>query len=256
MRCMPFRIRTPAPTNTLLTTVARIFTCLASTTGRDGLTSIAIFGTMMRRRQRRKPFSELPSHLTPVPCCRRQRLLAHEELGRRPIRNTALVQGYRPAMDTDQRGLLVRLLVVTGILISSLFSLVAVLSHAHSFILLRSIVFVASPVIFVLSLVLLVATVWRGVSIHGMPRMEAWWWLSAPYSTALPLSVRLFHAGDLGDILTLLVFLALITAVSSGAWMLVTIYHLTVSKRTTVNSKSVAMIAVVVLAGILWATTR
>src|SRR5947209_3462194 len=115
-------------------------------------------------------------------------------------------------METDRRKLLVRLLVATGILTSSLFSMVAVLSHADSFILLRSIVFVTSPVIFAVSLVVLVTTVWRGVSDHGMARMEAWWWLSAPYSTAFPLSVRMFHAGDLGDILTFLLFLALITA--------------------------------------------
>jgi hypothetical protein len=60
-----------------------------------------------------------------------------------------------------------------------------------------------------------------------------------------------FHMWEFEHPLVLLIILFYITALSSVAWVLVTIYQLTVSKTKTVNLKSAAMVSIVVLAGIL-----
>jgi hypothetical protein len=60
-----------------------------------------------------------------------------------------------------------------------------------------------------------------------------------------------FHMWEFEHPLVLLIIFFYITALSSVAWVLVTIYQLTVSKTNTVNLKSAAMVSIVVLAGIL-----
>ena len=60
--------------------------------------------------------------------------------------------------------------------------------------------------------------------------MNAWWWLSVPYSVILPLFVLVFRLKDsIPHTLGLFIYLAFLTTFSSAVWMLKTIYQLTVS---------------------------
>ena len=161
-------------------------------------------------------------------------------------------------MDTHQRRLRVALFVMTGIFILSLFLMLAALKPPpYSFISLGSTVLIASCLIFLLSPIVLLATVWRAVWLRDLDKMDGWWWLSAPFSLAFPLSMGILHMWEFGHPLALLVVFFFVTALSSVLWMLAMIWQLTVSKTSTVNRKNMAMMAVVVLAGIsLFALAR
>lgn len=154
-------------------------------------------------------------------------------------------------MDTHPSRLRVWLFVMTGIFTISLFLMLADLKPADSFKLQRSIILIVSFLIFLLSPVVLLVTVWWGVSFRRLDKMEAWWWLSAPFSLAFPVSMGILHMWEFGHPLALLIICFFVTALSSVVWMLATIYQLTISKTTTVNPKNAAMMAVVALAGIL-----
>jgi hypothetical protein len=121
----------------------------------------------------------------------------------------------------------------------------ATLKPADSHILIRAVVSLASSLIFLLSPVVLLGTVWWGVSFHRLEKMEAWWWLSAPFSMAFPISMATFQMWEFGHPLALFIVFFYICFLSS------TIYQLTVSKTSTINPRNTAMMAVVVLAGIL-----
>lgn len=152
---------------------------------------------------------------------------------------------------TDQTALLMRLLVINGVFILSVFSMVAslYLDRLHGW---PSVfLFFASLSIFSLSLIFLLATLFRGVAVHGMTKMDAWWWLSAPYSAVVPLSALVFHIKQPEEIFMVLALLAYVTTASSIVWLAATIYQLTISKKIA-GPNSAAMMGVVVLAGILW----
>jgi hypothetical protein len=159
-------------------------------------------------------------------------------------------------MERDQKSLQKRLSVITGLLIASLFSMMAVIRYWDSLSGLNGIVYMASLALFILSPIVLLWTAWRGVSVYGMAKMEAWWWLSAPYSVAYPLSMLMFQLQEFGHELAPFVLLSMLTTVSSAIWMLVAIYQLAVSRARNFTAKKKAMLALVVLAGILWATLR
>jgi hypothetical protein len=127
----------------------------------------------------------------------------------------------------------------------------AVLRFGRLFSWFHLIVFGASFLIFLLSPVVLLVNVWRGVSLHRLDKMDGWWWLSAPFSLAFPLSMGILHMWEFGHPLAFLVFFFFATALSSVVWLLATTFQLTVSKTMTINPKNVAMMVVVVLAGIL-----
>ena len=80
--------------------------------------------------------------------------------------------------------------------------------------------------------------------------------MSAPYTLAFPLSMLVFQLLEFGHTLALFVFLAMITTVSSGTWLLATIFQLALFETEGLTAKKKAMLAVVVLAGILWAILR
>jgi hypothetical protein len=149
--------------------------------------------------------------------------------------------------------LIASLFMSTGVLLISVLLMVGSLRPDKSFILLRSIILVASMLLLPLSYVFLLAIVWRGVKADAMNKLEAWWWLSAPYSVVVPLSAEVFHMENAADILMLLAVLAIMTTVSSIVWMLTTVYQLTISKKATLDPKSAAMTAIVLLACVLWA---
>jgi len=160
-------------------------------------------------------------------------------------------------MDTSQKRLLRPLLLITGVITASLFLMMADFRYGNSFPgLAAPIIFLASPALFVLSLVVLLGVVWIGVRVHGLEKMDALWWLSAPYSIAFPLSMLLFQIQGFGHSLAPLFLLCMITTLSSAVWMLATIYQLVASRMKNVGLKKMAMLAIVVLEGILWAALR
>ena len=76
-------------------------------------------------------------------------------------------------MDTHQRRLRVALFVMTGTFILSLFLMLAALKpSAYSFISQGSTVLIASFLIFLLSPIVLLATVWRGVWLRDLDKMD------------------------------------------------------------------------------------
>ena len=78
-------------------------------------------------------------------------------------------------MDTDQKGLLIRLLLITGVFIACPFSMMAIMTYGDSFPWwLNAVVIVASLPLLPVLLVVMSWTAWRGVTIHGMAKMEAW----------------------------------------------------------------------------------
>ena len=83
--------------------------------------------------------------------------------------------------------------------------------------------------------------------------MEAWWWLSAPYSATFPLTMALFHVSGDHDIVPLLAMLAAAMTLSAIGWMLTTIYQVRISKKVEIDRTKVTMMAVVVLACVAWA---
>jgi hypothetical protein len=152
-------------------------------------------------------------------------------------------------MTTDQERLWMPLLLMTGVFIASLFLMLAVFRYGDSF---PVIVMPASLPLFVLSLAFLVGTVWRGVLVHGITKIEAWWWLSAPYSFAFPLALLVFRLQEFGHPLALFYFLSAMTTLSLALWMLAKVYKLMISETRNCGLKDIAMLAVVALTGILW----
>ncbi|MGA8271871.1 MAG: hypothetical protein WB919_09975 [Candidatus Sulfotelmatobacter sp.] len=146
------------------------------------------------------------------------------------------------------------LLVVTGIFVSFQFAMMATFRPGDSFVFLRGIVILGSIPVFLLLIIALLATVWLGVRQHGLSKMEGWWWLSGPYPAAFYLSALLFHTPESEAILLPALF-AVIAGISSAAWMVATIYQLAIS-RTNLSSRNAAMMAVVVLTGILFAVAE
>ena len=159
-------------------------------------------------------------------------------------------------MEKGQNNLQVRLISTTGVFIACLFTMMAAFRYGNSSSGLGVILMITSLPIFVLSLMVLLGVAWRGVTVHGMDRMEAWWWLSTPYSVAFPLSMLVFQLQEFGHALALFVFFSIITTISSGMWMVATIYQVAASQGTSFTAKKKAMLALVALVGILWAILR
>jgi hypothetical protein len=156
-------------------------------------------------------------------------------------------------MAADQRKLLRRLLVSTGIFVFSVVSMVACLNVNGLNVLFRFTLAVISLPLVPVSAIVLIVVVWRGVSVHGMAKMDAWWWLSAPFSAAFPLSALVFRIHEADELVMVLAMLALMTTALSIAWLLATLYVLTISKKITLGRQCATMMAVVLLACALWA---
>jgi hypothetical protein len=162
-------------------------------------------------------------------------------------------------MGNKQRTVLNGLISITSVLVASLFSIMAAFRYGNSFpalVMLFIIVWPVSLLSFTLSLVLLPLIVWRGVTTYGMDKMEAWWWLSIPYSVAFPLSMVVFRMQEFGHPLALFVLLYMIATVSSAMWMLASIYKLTTSQTNTLTLKKAIMLGLVIIAGALLIAMR
>jgi hypothetical protein len=100
--------------------------------------------------------------------------------------------------------------------------------------------------------ILIVLVVWSARS-HRISKMEAWWWLSAPYAATVPLGAVVFHIQEGDGTLMLLAIGALVATLSSIAWMLTMIYQLAFSRKALINARLVLMMAIVLLAYAAWA---
>ncbi len=154
----------------------------------------------------------------------------------------------------DQRSPSIWLLSITGIFVASPFLVMASFSrYGNSFPVLSAIVLLVSLPLFVLSFVLLSMTAWWGVSFRGMTKMEAWWWLSAPYSIAFQFSVLVFARQEYGRALAPFFLVYMVDASSSAVWVLVTICQLAFSQTRLLTGNRKLMLAFAALATLPWA---
>lgn len=173
------------------------------------------------------------------------------ERKRRPMRAVA---PRTPDMAADHNHTFpTSVVITTGIFLTSVVSLMACFY-------MRDLIPAASAALCLLSLPLLplcfialVAVVLHGAKIDHIGKMEAWWWLSAPYAATFPLTALIFHIQQGDSTVMLLAMCALVATLSSIVWMLITIYQLAVSRRAMPGRSNTAMMAVVLLACASWA---
>ena len=143
------------------------------------------------------------------------------------------------------------LMWITGIFCVSLFWMMAVLRYGNlepmSDVLLL-LLFVS----FMLSLLLLPIVVWRAVRIYGMDKMEAWWWLSAPYSIVFPLSILLLSLQEFGHAIAPFWLLYFAALVPTALWLLTMLYKIATSHTSALSVTKAYMLGLVVLSGVLF----
>ncbi len=85
-----------------------------------------------------------------------------------------------------------------------------------------------------------------------MNKMDAWWWVSVPYSVIFPLFVIVFRLKEsIGHAATLFVLVSFLTTLSSGVWTFVTISRLT-SHNTGLTWRKKVKLGFVLLSAFLW----
>jgi hypothetical protein len=158
-------------------------------------------------------------------------------------------------MDTERRRFAVQLTVSTGVLVSLPFFTMAAIPPGETLALLRMAYMFVTPLIVLVSVVVVAVTVRRGVRTYAMGRMEAWWWMSVPYAIAVPLAKQVFYTKNTPPDPWILfsVFVGIPAALSSAIWMLAAIYGW-IMRKPEFRSKNAAMLVGVLLAGVLWAS--
>src|SRR5437867_1129376 len=105
-------------------------------------------------------------------------------------------------MKRNAKGLLIRLLCITGIVAACpLLEVIMEVSDykppdwilARAASLLFFLLLLPYLLFALLSLVVLPYTAWRGVTVYGMKKMEAWWWVSVPHTAIVWLYSRLLR---------------------------------------------------------------
>jgi len=156
-------------------------------------------------------------------------------------------------MTKDQRSLLGPLLGINVAMIACPVLLASSMAWGDLSPVLGGILLLGSYPLFVLLFAALSWTAWWSVSFRRMPKMEAWWWLSVPYSAALPMSILAFRLQYLvAHVLVLFVLFGFLAALSSATWALMTIYQVAVSRKTELTTKKKTMLAIVLLGALLW----
>ena len=121
--------------------------------------------------------------------------------------------------------------------------------------LLALIAFAAYPV-FVIALTVLVFIAWRAATVYELPKMEVWWWLSAPYSVTFAFYFQLLHLERFAvHALPLFILVEMMTAVSTAVWTLVTLCEVAISRRFAVPRRIMLAFALL-LVPILWMSRR
>jgi len=107
--------------------------------------------------------------------------------------------------------------------------------------------------LFVLSFGALMWTVRHGVVFYRMTKMEAWWWLSGPYSVALPLAIMVLQLQQsITHVLAPFLVVAFLTALSCAAWAFVTLYQVVASRSADLTVGRKVMLGLVLFAALLW----
>ena len=158
-------------------------------------------------------------------------------------------------MSHDPNSLSNTLLWVTGLFLASFFSIMAVLRYGGG----RYIVFDVALFLFlslmsILSFIMQIIMTCRYVRSNRMTKMEAWWWMSLPFSVAFPLSVLLLFKVEVGHAFAPFVLIWIVAIISTGIWTLAKVYQLLVFRTTrTSRREMVELIIVVLAAGLLLA---
>src|SRR6266699_3544332 len=119
-------------------------------------------------------------------------------------------------MDKEQKRLLTRLLAWCAVTVACPV-IEAYQGDRFSFVIL-----IGGYLLFPLSFFALSLSVWRAVGMSRLSRMEAWWWLSIPYSAAFPLAIVTFRLEELVvHVLGLFLLVWFATSLSSAAWTLI-----------------------------------
>jgi hypothetical protein len=121
--------------------------------------------------------------------------------------------------------------------------------------LLALIAFAAYP-IFVIALTVLVFVAWRAATVYQLPKMEVWWWLSAPYSVTFALYFELLHLERFAvHALPLFILFPIMTAVSTAVWILVSLCQVAISRRLAIPRRIMLGFALL-LVPIVWMSRR
>lgn len=159
----------------------------------------------------------------------------------------------------DRRHLVIRawLSGIVGVLIACPLALELESDVASPYV--AGVVILGANPLFALSLIVLTFVAWRAVVVHHVPKMEAWWWLSVPYTVLFALCYRLFRWNCCVVhvyILFALVYMA--TLASTAAWTLAALYQLVVSRQWTVWRSAMLVVALMlpVIVLTMWNTVR
>jgi hypothetical protein len=100
---------------------------------------------------------------------------------------------------------------------------------------LAALLYAAYPLWFVAWLIVLFVTLWKLGRLYGKTKMGMWWWLSVPYSVALPaLSLVLgLKSWALAHVFGLFLLLAYLTVPSSVLWALATVVRMSMNRGGT-----------------------
>jgi len=108
--------------------------------------------------------------------------------------------------------------------------------------------------VFAIALIWVGYLAWRAVAVHQMSKMEAWWWLSTPYSVAYLLCSALLGWEHVGwHVLGLFILVFLATASASLVWTLVTLYQV-FHRRQLTAWRGVMLGLALLLLVTLWVT--
>src|SRR6266516_3493161 len=129
--------------------------------------------------------------------------------------------------------------------------------------LMSAILYIGGHLLLLLSFAVLSFSFWRAVVTGMLSRMEAWWWLSTPYSIAFPLVLMAFGLNGMFAVHVLWLFLLgwFVTCPSSAAWALVTIFRVSVfpQEKFTATKKVMlglaTLVSLMVIDYLVWSAT-
>jgi hypothetical protein len=117
--------------------------------------------------------------------------------------------------------------------------------------LVSAIVLLPALPLFALALILLPSVAWRAVVAYRLPKMEAWWWLSAPFSVLFGLCSLLLKWDRFAHTLMLFILVYVAMAASTILWTVVELYRVVSARQLTVW-KGVMLAVALMLPLIMW----
>ena len=144
------------------------------------------------------------------------------------------------------------------ILLASLFASIAVCRYSAS-LPVNAILIVAysAPFLsFAISLAVLPFAMRRAIRLSQLDKIEAWWWLSVPYSVGYSSSILALRMNEFGPALAPFVLLYMLTLVSTAAWLLVILYLQVVRRSDGFCIKKGIMLVLSLVSVILFIAMR